>query len=350
VDAAGTLKARRLRLKDFAREVNFKMEKKRNPIVPIFILGISQRSGTNYLVNLLLKHPGCCRPMEPIREDSLLKRSNELIKYVKSLCLGWKKWGDVKKIESELFMQLGRTLVSYIQSQNPKKRLVTKTPSVENLPYFTILFPDACLIVLVRDGRDVVESRIKTFGECFETAIRKWVDGADVILKNQHMSYLLPSRFILVRYEELWCNTENVLRKIFKKFELDPTLYNFETAVNIPVVGSSVFHGKEKKIHWKPVARTKEFNPINRWGNWDIKKHSRFNWLAGEQMLKLGYHIHSESSDSFLSIIINKYLDAKWELATRYKIIKKSLSNIIKGVIGEKYVKKYKSKIKQILR
>ena len=52
------------------------------------------------------------------------------------------------------------------------------------------LFPDDYLIVLVRDGRAVVESKQRSFGETFESAAREWAAGAETILRfaREHAS------------------------------------------------------------------------------------------------------------------------------------------------------------------
>ena len=110
----------------------------RNPDkAPIFILGISQRSGTNYLNNLMLQHPDCAAPQAPIKEDYLLANARPLFDYVDDLCGTWRNWGDTGDMGHELSQYLGDSLVRFLESGiDQEKRLVSKTPSIKNLRSF----------------------------------------------------------------------------------------------------------------------------------------------------------------------------------------------------------------------
>ena len=55
---------------------------------PIFILGIMQRSGTNYLYNLLLLHPDCRDPA-PVWEDYFVHHADLVSKFIKALSRQW---------------------------------------------------------------------------------------------------------------------------------------------------------------------------------------------------------------------------------------------------------------------
>ncbi len=145
---------------------------------PIFILGIMPRSGTNYLYNLLLLHPDCGDP-EPIWEDYFLHHSDILLRYVEILSDQWKLPEENKTVqESQLCSNLGYGIISYLYAKTAKKRLVAKTPSVYNLNNFYKFFPDAYLIIIVRDGRSVVESGRKSFGWNYEIAMKRWAEAA----------------------------------------------------------------------------------------------------------------------------------------------------------------------------
>jgi len=49
---------------------------------------------------------------------------------------------------------------------------------VQNLERFFELLPEASLPILVRDGRDLVESTTRSFGASHEAAIRIWCRAA----------------------------------------------------------------------------------------------------------------------------------------------------------------------------
>src|SRR5260370_30273030 len=63
-----------------------------------------------------------------------------------------------------------------------RARLIMRTPSVQHLSRVFRLFPDARVLVLVRDPRSVVESGRAGFGWTPETAMQLWAEGARTIL------------------------------------------------------------------------------------------------------------------------------------------------------------------------
>jgi hypothetical protein len=128
-------------------------------------------------------------------------------------------------------------------------------------------------------------------------------------MRNSHWKYLI------VRYEDLWDDLEKELGKIFDFLDLNPTLYDFEAAAKLPVRGSSVF-GKvaEDDVHWSPVEKDKDFNPIARWAHWPRSRHERFNWVAGKYLRECGYEEKSYPGHHALWTIWNKGLDIKWKL------------------------------------
>ena len=96
--------------------------------------------------------------------------------------------------------------------------------------------------------------------------------------------------YLIVRYEDLWNKPEEELRRIFAVVGLDADKYDFNAAINLPVRGSSTFHGKEEqRYHWKPVEKTADFDPLARASHWSRSMHERFDWIAGEKLASLGY-------------------------------------------------------------
>lgn len=136
---------------------------------PIFIIGITQRCGTNFLYDLLRLHPDCGAP-SLIWEDYLAANSDLLDSYVNSVSKLWaRSLGD--GLKDELYRHLGDGLISFLTEQIDTKRVLTKTPSIRNLGNFFKLFPHARLLILIRDGRAVVESSVKSFDEGYEANI-----------------------------------------------------------------------------------------------------------------------------------------------------------------------------------
>ncbi len=280
---------------------------------PIFILGIAARCGTNYLHDLIRMHPDCDSGSAMLEEDNLLANAHLLTRYVDGVSRWWKQhWGqDELRTEKEaLAQQIGQGLMGFLSAQLERRkqlsakdgnngrptRLVTKTPTVKNLGLFFQLFPTSKLLVLVRDGRSVVESAVRTFDRPYGHAAREWASSAQII-QNQRKEHA-ATPFLLVRYEDLYTNVEKELRRIFDYLQLDADVYDYAGAVNLPVRGSSTLRGQPsarevpwvaKGIHWDPVQKPANFNPVERWASWSRAKHERFNWLAGDYLEPFGY-------------------------------------------------------------
>lgn len=131
---------------------------------PVFILAPVHRSGTNYLTYILLLHPNFQLP-NLIWEDHVLMRSQLLAKYASqtSMSKGWAKEirGD-EDYSKSLLKHLGGGILSFLYEHIGKeRRLLCKTPRGYHVGNFLRLFPNAKLLVLIRDGRDVVSSMVK---------------------------------------------------------------------------------------------------------------------------------------------------------------------------------------------
>ncbi len=286
-----------------------------------FLLGIDRRSGTNYLFRLLRRHPQCLGP-GPIWEDFFVYNSDIIRNYVDSVYNSWKPSWEIDKIigpESVMLECLGNGLKEFLSLQLEKMEqtpayedlmLLSKTPSVIGLDNFFDIFPDSYLLILVRDGRAVVESGVRSFAWDYEEAAHRWARNAEIILDFKKKNK--GKKFLVVRYEDIVTDNKKELCSIFNFLGLDHSLYNFDEAENLGVTGSSDLKKVEGKMHWKPVPKTKDFNPLARFKDWDQKRHERFNWIAGRHMGDLGYSIKPYRSGSYL--LRNMLLDFIWKI------------------------------------
>lgn len=284
---------------------------------PIFILGILPRCGTNFLYDLLTAHPDCA-PAEPVWEDFLLYHADQLSNYTQTVFGSWNpKWGVTADLQTRLLAHLGTGLSQFLTERAGGKRAVTKTPRTDHLQLFYQLFPGASLIILIRDGRSVVESGVQSFGWYRESANRHYARSAERIMAFQqgHSPEVYP--YCVVRYEDLWTHQEAELRKIFNVVGLDAGLYDFEQAAGLPVRGSSTVKDSRQALHWKPVEKPKDFDPMKRFCHWGWFRHQRFNHLTGKFMTALGYEIQEGSrngSTRWLFKVVNLVLDMGWPL------------------------------------
>ena len=208
---------------------------------------------------------------------------------------------------------LGAGLTSFLDERSGAKRTATKTPRVENLGLFFDLFPDAHLLILVRDGRAVLESGIRTFGWNREWATHKWVEAADRILEFDQQHREANLKYRIVRYEDICENVKGEMGRILDFLGLDADDYDFAAATQLPVRGSSTIREEGAEVHWKPVAKPKNFDPMSRYSHWTRAQHERFNWVAGQQLERLGYTPQRASSARALWAVWNLLLGIRWQ-------------------------------------
>lgn len=299
--------------------------------MPVFILGILPRSGTHFLANLLCLHPDCTKSAIP--EDSLLGQSRFLNHYVSALQRQWLEQTEAvdQQLDDLLWESLGEGLLRFLEktraqvveknlvrrgksaeTQTKSKRIITKTPMVEGLENFFRLFPRAHLLILVRDGRAVVESNALSFEKDRERITRTWAKYARKIVDFDRDSGRVARSYLIVRYEDLVTETEREMRRVLSFLELDERYFDFEAALEVPVVGSSTFKRGDGPVHWLPVRKTPEFNPLARADHWDRAAHERFNWLAGRQLTAFGYEPKLYPGGSVRWATWNRVKDLKW--------------------------------------
>jgi protein-tyrosine sulfotransferase len=259
---------------------------------PVFIHGLTPRTGTNYLWDLLCLHPACAPGREPIREDFFLEHAQLLARFVRDVSGKWDpRWGTVtEQTLAELHASLGTALLDFL-STDEDRRLVTKNPSVAGIDQVFTFFPTAQLIILGRDGRAVVESCVRTFGWDFDLAARRWAVAASRAMRFLDGRATDDPVVRLVRYEDLVADPGRQLTNLFAFLGLDIADYDFSAAEQLPVRGSSVHLGGQAQVHWDPVERTADFDPLRRWVDWSAEQHMRFAWLAGREQVALGYRL-----------------------------------------------------------
>jgi len=303
----------------------------------VIVLGMATRSGTNFVRDLLCVHPECtgCR----LSEVGFVGHSDRLIDFGQSLHDAWgvRDWGqrfiremqqrecdalDVlcESIGHGLERFLWRTTLDHrVGEKEPTdvekiagKRLIVKAPSVKRFSNVFRFFPEARVLILVRDGRSIVHSQIKSFDRRFESAVRGWDLAARTILDPSNETAL--SNCLLVRYEDLFTKTRAEMSKVLRFLELDDGVYDFEKAENLPVRGSSQSREESGDLVWQQQSRESlQFDPLKRWGDWSRYRHERFNWLAGDRMHRFGYDLEGGPAYSRVGwAALNVAMDVLW--------------------------------------
>ena len=299
----------------------------------IFVRGVTPRSGTNYLRDLLVLHPACRKARAPIWEDFALDAAVLLEEYVRRLAAKWPKgWAVPAEVGSDVLRALGDSLIVSLIGDDPDATVVAKTPSVTGLDSFPRLFPDDRLVLLVRDGRDVVVSLERSFGWSFEHALREWTRGAESIIRFRDANKAQEgTRWQLVRYEDVLSDVASSIAALVSFTGLAEGLLDVEEARRLPVRGSSTFGSTEGGVHWRPTEQDATFNPVRRWGDWDLQRHARFNWVAGEAMQELGYELMRDAKVSS-GRLRNRAIDVQATLAAGGRAARRRVRRVHPGL------------------
>ncbi|MGH9049525.1 MAG: sulfotransferase [Acidimicrobiia bacterium] len=166
-----------------------------NHVRPVFLLGVTQRTGTHLLEALLALHPECCfvgpRPVSDYWtfEDYLLQHAHLLERYATGTRRHWSApWGGDRTVDATLLEGIGAGLFQAFTSLGKPATgsvALLRTPSVANLELVPKLFLDAQVIVVVRQPLAVAASGERSFGSAFrsswpdeETWISEWRAGS----------------------------------------------------------------------------------------------------------------------------------------------------------------------------
>jgi hypothetical protein len=233
----------------------------------------------------------------PIWEDFLVSTTPLLERLKKRLDSRWDDyWFRNTEIDylSKFGLDIGKGLTKFLLDQagaSETSYLVTKTPTVRGLENFSSYFPDTKLLIIVRDGRDVAESGMKSFRWDLVKALFDWKRNARKILR--FMDGGTNSAF-LVKFEELCIYPESSMKEILNYLELDACSYPFKKLENMPVSGSSTLKAEKGEINWKATEKKADFQPVARYKNWKPWKKYLSNLIAGNELQKFGYDISED--------------------------------------------------------
>ncbi|MGF1568063.1 MAG: sulfotransferase [Nodosilinea sp.] len=255
----------------------------------IMIHGVMQRSGTVFLGELLRLHPDLYAYPNEIWEIPFLKFTNHLLDFENDFLNAYPK--NQGKVRAHDFLPLfGSAFIGYLYDYIPEgKRMLLKDPNVNYLAYFFALFPHENLLLLLRDGRDVVNSTIKTWPNSdFVEVCQRWNDSVTAILGFVDREGDRSEQFILAKYEEAVQEPAEFVRTVCLHFNLNPDKFPYEEIENIPLRGSS-FKKQEGKVTWEPIAKDGLFQPSGKWNDWPIKLKRIFKAIAGQTLIDSGY-------------------------------------------------------------
>ena len=198
---------------------------------PIFLVG-SGRSGTTLLQSMLMRADGirfssetqfCARTLRraaifgPVEEDAGFERT---LRSVLDTAVANELDVDLGILETELraaprdYAALFDVLLAHLQERLPDcRRLGEKSPNhLLHVDWLLDAFPDAQVIAIVRDGRDVAVSQREAFDEPLLSAAIRWRHYQR--LQRRYARIHPPGRYTTVRYEDLVTQPETELRRL----------------------------------------------------------------------------------------------------------------------------------------
>jgi hypothetical protein len=284
-----------------------------------FLQGVRIRSGTNYIAQVMACNPHIqsVPPGKTTDEFPVLRDMEHWEKGFSAFLHQYKGPRDVYDF-GRFLPYFGTAWMEYVVdtfSLQPG-HVFLKDPSVRNIDRFFDVFPEAKLILLVRDGRDNVASSVRaglakrattTFAEKskmrinnllrrdFRTAANDWAGAVRRIVEfdEKFRATPLATRYMILRYEDIYRNPRPMAERLFQFMEVPFDSSILDAVENAEVVGSSFFgaSGKEDatKPNWKATPKTEAFQPMGRWKDWTVLERNLFKRIAGEQLIRMGY-------------------------------------------------------------
>jgi protein-tyrosine sulfotransferase len=268
----------------------------RGPGAPpaIFVHGVLPRSGTNFLADALALHPHVHANPGRLWEFPLLYVAPGAEALQQEFLAMFPRNAEVMG-RFDLLAYLSSGWLTALQKEAGQRRLLLKSPHVQNLPLFRHLFPDDILLLCLRDGRDVIQSSLSTFARWrllskgFAELAREWRYATEAILAFEPGGEHANANAKVVRYEALALDTEAVLHDVLRHAGLDPAVFDFDALRRLPVRGSSSLASQGDQ-RWAPHGKPKDFQPVGRWRQaWSSHKKRRFKALAGTALIQAGY-------------------------------------------------------------
>jgi protein-tyrosine sulfotransferase len=262
---------------------------------PVYIMSPMQRCGTNHLADILLLHPDFQVP-KALEEDFVVEYADLLHEYSEKTYQHWRRLEWVSDLEEHrrlLQHHLGQGILAFLGSQiDATKRPLHRSPDCHNIDKFFLFFPGVKLLLLIRDGRDVVESAARKWPQqSYEHWMRKWAEGARRLLNfiQQTGREMRGKSWELVRYEELVERPEIAVKGMLEFLDIDVSTFAWDRLTHLPVRGSSSILDAHGKVSKETVEKLQEFSPIGRWHSWSGWRKRKFKKLAERELLELGY-------------------------------------------------------------
>ncbi len=242
---------------------------------PVFVLG-APRSGTSMMQWALRQHPNLWGGQESdflvpmtraLRDVWEFGRTRGKLHWISGQEVGWE----------EFLRHVGYGVNSLYTDRSGGLRWVEQTPQYTlHLEEMALLFPGVQFLVMVRDGRQVVESLRHFVNPVpFDEACHIWTRFNEAA--REYAQSAPQGRIHFVSYERAVLDTEAEMRRVFE-FIGEPYAQASVDRITsrAPMNSSFVGEGKEQKL-------------APRWTAWTHAERELFVDVAGPLLLDLGY-------------------------------------------------------------
>jgi hypothetical protein len=243
---------------------------------PIFVVGC-QRSGTTMLRLMLDSH----------RRISCGPETRFLADLERVVDTDWPRLSQYGYTQEEWLERIreffGSIQADYAHGRG-KERWADKTPRYAlNIPFLLRVFPDAQIVHVIRDGRDVVVSHRKRFG--YWSSVKSTLKWPRYIKTARGVGATLrPDQYHEVRYEDLAGRPEETMRDLldFLGEEWDPQVLEFaskEHAVparyHAQLAARQASAGTDQTVYASRVGTHRtELDPLTRIMLWTTSRRS----------------------------------------------------------------------------
>lgn len=246
----------------------------------LFLLGAMPRSGTNFLFEMLLRHPRFARPAIPFDEFAAMASPDSFDTPRQVIGRFHPPSGAAfARLEWMAYSMAGfRTRLLSMAAD--ETITVVKEPHVYHVELQPVMFPrDPCILVM-RDARYVVDSFYRTFagrrlGRTFEDVC---LETATAMAKTlAFLKDAAPDQVYPVRYEEATADRAGFMSGLLTWLGEEVRAEDLSGLDDVPVLGSSTHsRGADGQVNWEPKSACADFNPATRPIDWTAAQQRIF--------------------------------------------------------------------------
>jgi len=197
-------------------------------------------------------------------------------------------WFNQHNIERSLYLKfIGKGIVDMLTTTCETNVFVEQSP--ENIliaDKIITMFPETKIIHMIRDGREVVNSMLKSgfsapWSKDFKLACETW---NHFVKKGYDFSQKYPDNILNVYQKDLVYDTENAVKKVVEFLDLD---YEENTVKYLQTKRVNSSYGNDENNNFK-TAKDPSMLKKPQWEKWSDSEKNKFDEIAGKTMKLVG--------------------------------------------------------------